>query len=243
MIWPIDWTPPEGTDPEHVARAEKLAGASLHALTLQRVGGPPVTVMPEQYRRQRGLYVWSLDPYGALAGSFYPGTTYPGLLDSEVERIHVDAVILEGPVGRIDEVRIDGLVFTGGYRVEDGNKLIRLDGQDWPVGSGDNFTVTYLRGYEVDSLGRAAGGILAAEFLKAITGSKDKCRLPSSVTNVARQGLSFTMTPGMFPDGLTSIPEVDAYLYQWNPHGLKTRPQVYSPDKPKVRQTTWRPGA
>jgi hypothetical protein len=243
-IWPIIWPDQDAADalaPAVRERAELLAGSTLHMLTLQRVGGMPVTVMPQNYRRQRGLYIWDIDITGAVVGTFYPGMTYPGQVESEVERREVDAVILEGPVGRVDSIRIDGIPFTGEYRVEDGNKLIRLDGKDWPTGTGDNFTVTYLKGYEVDSLGQYIGGVLAVEYLKQIQGAKG-CRLPAGTTSASRQGLNITISPGMFPEGRTYVPEVDAYLYQWNPYGLKTAPKVYSPDKPKARTTTWRPG-
>jgi hypothetical protein len=93
----------------------------------------------------------------------------------------------------------------------------------------------------VDSLGQYIGGVLAVEYLKQIQGAKG-CRLPAGTTSASRQGLNITISPGMFPEGRTYVPEVDAYLYQWNPYGLKTAPKVYSPDKPKARTTTWRPG-
>jgi len=243
-LWPVIWpvqAVADALDPAIRERAEALAGSTLHMLTLQRVGGAPVTVMPEHFRRERGLYVWTLDTFGAYVGAFYPGLVYPAFSDIEVNRSEVDSVILEGPVGRIDAITIDGTPFTGDYRVENGNRLVRMDGEDWPVGTGDRFTVTYLKGYEVDQLGQFVGGLLAAEFLKLLQGGK-QCRLPKATSQISRQGMNITVSPGMFPEGRTHIEEVDTYLYQWNPYGLKTRPAVYSPDKPKVRQTTWRPG-
>lgn len=241
MVWPIDWpasTDPTTLDPDVKERAEKLAGATLHMLTLQRVGGVSVTVMPEHFRLLPGMYIWTLDLNGTLVGSFWPGESYPLQVNSEVRRLAVDAVVLEGPVGRVDAITIDGVPFTGEYRVEDGNKLIRTDGERWPAGSGDAFTVTYLKGYEVDSLGRHVGGVLAEEFVKLFSGGKG-CRLPKGTTNMQRQGINIQVTNAMFPDGRTMIEEVDTFIYLYNPYGLKTRPNVYSPDKPRVRQTTW----
>jgi len=48
------------------------------------------------------------------------------------------------------------------------------------------------------------------------------------------------LSTGMFPDGTTGIKEVDAYLMQWNPYGLRTRPEVYSPDLPRQHAVTWK---
>ena len=36
----------------------------------------------------------------------------------------------------------------------------------------------------------------------------------------------------MFPDGMTGIREVDAYLISINPNALKMPPMVWSPDVP-----------
>lgn len=103
---------------------------------------------------------------------------------------------------------------------------------------GDDFTAADLGTTPVDALGARAGGVLAVEFLKLLTSDK-KCRLPSSVTNVSRQGLTFEVTRGMWPEGKTSIPEVDAYLMLWNPHGLKTRPRVWVPDEVAASTNTF----
>lgn len=227
-IWPILWREgaTEGQGQADIDRAELLAANTLRMLTLYRVGGNPVTVIPE--RRQR---VWGrLDALGRFYPNFLPDLHYRGDMHHAIQ--------LPMPVGRVDKVTIRGEELTPlAYRVEDGQYLVRLDGEAWPVGS-DDFTVTYLNAYEVDGLGEFVGGVLAEEFLQAVTGGK-KCRLPSNVTNVTRQGVSYELASGMFPEGTTGINEVDTYIMQWNPHGLRTRPGVYSPDLPKARQTTW----
>jgi hypothetical protein len=149
-------------------------------------------------------------------------------------------VLLDMPVGRIDNVTVDGVALPNtAYRVEDGNRLVRLDGGRWPSCTSGDFYVIYLNAYEVDVLGQDAGGLLAAEYLKLLTNAASKCRLPRGVTNVTRQGMSFEVSAGMFPNGVTNIPEVDMYIAQWNPHGLRTRPQVYSPDILPPRSITW----
>jgi hypothetical protein len=242
MTWPITWPATVDTgslDPSIKALAELYAGACMTALTLHRAGGNPVTIMPGVTNRTSGHYAWYapvLDEYPL--GSFYPGTFYPSALDlstwSTVAK--VEAINLPGPVGAVTEVRVDGAVLDPTlYRVENGNFLVRLDSLRWPQDSGDGFTVTYLNSAPVDAMGAHAGGVMAAEWLKLLTSDK-KCRLPSSVTNATRQGLTFQVTLGMFPSGVTGLPEIDAYLMLLNPFGLKVMPRVYSPDLPARRQ-------
>jgi hypothetical protein len=43
---------------------------------------------------------------------------------------------------------------------------------------------------------------------------------------------------GMFPDGMTGIREVDAYLTSINPNALRQPSRVWSPDLPGHRFTT-----
>jgi hypothetical protein len=140
----------------------------------------------------------------------------------------------------VDEVKIDSVVLDdANYRVDNGNLLVRTDGGTWPSCAGEKFTVTYLNSYAVDAAGQFAAGVLAEEFLKAMSSDK-KCRLPMGVTSIARQGINIELTAGLFPDGSTGIAVVDAFVRQWNPNLLKTRPMVYSPDIRRPRQTTWK---
>lgn len=243
--WPIDWPASintENYDPEAVALAEKYAVSSLRMLTLERVGGLPKTVMPTG-RTCRTPQM--------KANMFYPAPYFPAAATLKscncslyCHCSDVSAVLLTAPIGDIYEVKVDGEILDPlSYHVEDGDKLVRSDGKAWPACGGKDFTVTYLNGHKVDAMGAYAAGVLAYEFLKLITQDKTKCRLPSSVTNVQRQGLNFEIARGMFPDGVTGISEVDAFIVRWNPHGLRTRPQVYSPDIKRQREVTWRAGA
>jgi hypothetical protein len=141
-------------------------------------------------------------------------------------------------VGYVVSVRVDGVdLLPSAYQVEDGTRLVRLDGKSWPACAGDHFTVTYLQGYEVDELGEFVGGILANEFLMALTDER-KCRLPAETTSIARQGMNLTLETGLFPNGQTGIREVDLYIQMWNPNLLKVKPRVYSPDYKRPRTVT-----
>jgi hypothetical protein len=81
--------------------------------------------------------------------------------------------------------------------------------------------------------------VLTCEFTKACSGGK--CRLPTAVTSIARQGVTMEVSSGMFPDGMTGIREVDAFLSSINPNALRIPPKVWSPDlvTAKHRYPTW----
>ena len=243
--WPVAWGESERINEasaEQIALAEAFAGQTLRMLTLGRVGGHPITVMPHYGCHHNG------SPYLNHLGSgapFYPYRGADGLIYNHWFRCGCstlpNAVYLDAPVGRVDAVTIGGVALpTTDYEVWDGNALVRTDSEPWPS-QGTGFTVTYLNAFPVDGMGAYVAGILAEEYLKAIIGDK-RCRLPAATTTVARQGITIEMTTGMFPNGMTGITEVDTYLRQFNPHGLKVAPTVYSPDLEHHRhRVTWRP--
>lgn len=243
MSWRITWPSSidlDSLDPNIKALCEMYASACMGALTLHRVGGAPVKIMPTSVQRFTGYYGWlpSL-PEEYRLGAFFPGTSYPSAADLQsVDALRsVDTLDLPGPVGAVTEVQIDGVILAPEeYRIENGRYLIRLDGSSWPVDSGDRFTVTYFNSHPVDDMGAYAAGVMAAEWLKLLTNSKGGCRLPRSVTNIQRQGLTMELARGMFPDGVTGMPEVDAYIMLLNPFALKVMPRVYSLDLPEHRQ-------
>lgn len=239
-MWPVTWPAAAqiGTvDPAVKRLAELYAGACLTFLTLQRVGLAPLTIMPAPSHRTFGYWGYREVYPGQILSAFHP-LVYPSSEDLHSwSWARVEAVALPAPVGAVVDVRIDGIVLDpAAYRVEDGKWLVRTDGGVWPSGQGDHFTVSYHNSHPVDEMGAHAGGIMAYEWLKLLTNVKGGCRLPASVTTLSRQGINMEITPGMFPDGLTGIPEIDAYVMLWNPFGLRVAPRVYSPDLPRHRQ-------
>jgi hypothetical protein len=155
-------------------------------------------------------------------------------------------IVLPGPVGEVTEVLIDGAALDSSlYRVDNGDELIRLDGEPWPTlqdmllapTEAGTFAVTYLKGVPVDGLGARAAGILACEFGRALSGLN--CALPTSVTSITRQGVSMTLEAGAFPGGVTGIREVDVYIERWNPGHLRAPVKIWSPDLVTPRVTTW----
>jgi hypothetical protein len=153
-------------------------------------------------------------------------------------------VELPPPVSRVSEVKIDGDIIPDTDYMVVGNLLVWTSSGECPFPASqdlskpdtvdDTFSVTYLNGYPVDSLGAYACGVLAAEFARACVG--DSCRLPAGVTTIVRQGLTMEVPGGAFPDGLTGIREVDAYVALWNPRGATQASTVWSPDLPAMRR-------
>lgn len=220
--------------PETRARAKALATQTLRNLTGRAVGGCPITVRPASAACY-GLYATSLlNPFVNGAGQWVNGCT-----DSAT------SLVLPGPIGRVDEVKIDGVVLPPtAYRIDNSRYLVRLDGDLWPTTQdlskadteAGTFSVTYLKAWPVDGLGSYVAGLLACEFAKAMTPNA-KCALPKGVVSIVRQGISMEIPSGAFPDGLTGIREVDAYVSSYNPHRLKMQPEVLSPDQRRFRVT------
>lgn len=254
--WPVDpgclgddW---DALDESVQDRSLALASATLRRLTGYQVGGCPITVRP----CKAGCvgYGYHIPAYWDMAGAWGAGGFWPHIesgvwvnscgctTDCACETLC--EIALPAPVGRVDEVKVDGqVVDPADYRV-DGNRVVWVGSTDcpWPtcqdMAAADTevgtFSITYLNSYPVDSLGAYAAGILAFEFAKACIGS-GKCRLPAGVTTVTRQGVSYDIASGSFPNGMTGIREVDAYIALWNPKGLRQPVAVWYPGKPAVR--------
>ncbi len=228
----------EGYDQGRASTALSMAVASLRLLTGYSVGGCPITVRP---CRPSTDSTWqAYGPVPRLAWGTWINATC-GLHSSTACGCgRVSELRLPGPVGRVEEVWLDGELFLDWYLV--GRSLVRTDGGTWPtrqllgepIGAVGTFSVRYLPGRPVDRLGREAAGALACEFYKAL-GGDTTCRLPGNVTQVARQGVTVTQANELFPDGLTGVRLVDLYVRRHNPHRLTTPPSVWSPDVPAAR--------
>lgn len=241
-LWPVDpacfheqWDTLDQTVRD---RALALASSSLRRLTGYRVGNCPITIRP--IPSKGACFV----PYDGPSSAFNPGINVAGNWMNNCRWCPTDlgcAVSLPAPVGRVDTVKIDGLVIDPTDYAVIGNELVWMGGGECPfTGTQDltlpdtevgTWSVTYLNAYPVDSNGAYAAGVLAMEFALACT-NDDNCRLPDNVTSIVRQGIAMEIRPGMFPDGMTGIREVDAYIALWNPRG-QVPSQVYSPDLPK----------
>lgn len=247
--WPVNWgcVSEEEYDAfgeDVIAYAEDMAASTLRALTLYQVGGCSRTVRPCAATCNPGLLGslgWS--PHINASGNWVNVSCGCGRPEP-CSCGAVPTVLLPTPVGRVDEVVIDGAVLDpSAYRVDSGGRLVRTDGGSWPLcqdmraapGEEGTFTVTYLNAYPVDPLGAWVSGRLAYEYAKSCTGGT--CSLPSGITEITRQGITMEIQLDMFAQGLTGIREVDDWTARYNPNRLRRKPRVYTPDLPEPRQT------
>jgi hypothetical protein len=215
-----------------LCKAVDLAWDTLRVLSGGQVGNCPVLVRPALSAQCNVCVTAGLNQCGKSGCSC----------------ARLEEIVLPGPVAEVWQVKVDGVTLSvDAYRVDNGNRLIRTDGSKWPTcqqmdkGVDDEGTMAiwYVPGVVPGAAGAWAAGVLTCEFTKACSGGK--CRLPSSVTSIARQGISMEISTGMFPDGMTGIREVDAFLTSVNPYVHRTPPKVWSPDlvPAKHRYTTW----
>lgn len=255
-------------DPRRLAsmeRSEALSWYTLARLTGYQIGVCPITVRPCA-AGCGGIGTWLEAPAGSGTSGGLPTVS----IGAVAPHINVNGqwvnscgcssrtacgcstlseVILPGPVGGIESVYLDGeLVPPAAYRVDNGNRLVSLDSayvwpgcQDLAAGPQEAgaFSVTYYQGAAPNDLTKFAAGLLATEFYKACTGSK--CGLPTGVTQVVREGVSYTIETGLFANGFTGIRQVDAVISVYNPNGLTQAPVVVSPESRRrsPRRTTW----
>jgi len=160
----------------------------------------------------------------------------------------IDEFDLPSPAAWVTAVYVDGAPFTA-WALYDQHRLIRTDGERWPrcqdltkdLTEEGTWGVTFVRGTPVPPAGQRAAGVLACEIAKACIGAK--CRLPALVTNVSRDGLTYTIDPtGFFEKGFTGLAEVDLWLAAVNPSKNVRRSGVYTPENLRRESIRNQPG-
>lgn len=242
-VWPVNVSCcPTWFDADEALQdmALHLAVSTLQALTLGRVGTCPINARP----CQRSCW----DEWAYLRSTSWSGVYSPLLLGgcgcaSECSCGKLQEVLLPRPVGKVHEVLVGTEVLLEGvhWRLDNGNRLVRIDGGAWPQcqdmtadpGSENSFVIRYSTGVAVDAAGAFAAGALACEFLNACSGKK--CSLPSTVRQVTRANITYEIPAESWPNGRTGNKIVDAWINLYNPTGSKYVTQVFSPDLPKVR--------
>lgn len=258
---PVDWSCApdgflEGLEPQLIALAESLAGATLWALSAHQIGGCPVDLRPcAKNCGQPSSYMAApvMSGTGAALGA-QVGPWWARIEQGQWVNIAcgcttdcscswVPEVRLPA-AGIVYSVTIDGATLDpDAWRVDDGVRLLRLDGGQWPrcqdmaaaPDAEGSFVVSWKEGSTSDGLIAWAAGLLAIEYAKACLG--ESCGLPDGVTSVSRQGVSWEIATSIFDEGLTGIREVDAVIRIFNPYGLRTPPQVWTPQT-RRRATT-----
>lgn len=241
--WPIDpacktaeWN---ALDDDVQDRSLAMASLTLQRLTGWRVGGCPLRVRPQP---STGFcWIGTGSWLDSSQGVFSPRQDNKGEWRNCGVAPNPCEVYLPAPVTELQEVWIGGVRRDyDEFRIDNGHVLVYMGPDECPFPETNNlnadrddpsvFEVIFLNTYPVDAVGAYAVGILAMEFAKACIGS-NKCRLPTGVTSVARQGINIEIIAGSFPDGFTGIREVDAFIAAWNPRGMKQAPTVWSPGK------------
>lgn len=153
----------------------------------------------------------------------------------------VDVAYLPAPTRTVVEVKLDGNVMDPSlYRVDENRKLVRLDGELWPMcqnmGAPDDrpgtWSVTITVGEDVPLLARRAVGQLAAELAKDCAG--EACMLPYEITSLSRQGvnLSFGSPNEVDPViGQLNLQWVSLFINTYNPNKLAHRAKTYDVDR------------
>jgi hypothetical protein len=164
----------------------------------------------------------------------------------------VSEIILPGPIAEPTEILIDGEELDlCSVRVDNYNRLVRIDGGEWPKCQNlgeppteeGTWQVTYLKGEPVPAGGGFIAGILACEYAKGIC-KDNSCRLPKRVSTVQRQGLTVAILDNFQNLGVggTGIWEIDDFITTYTTN-LRMGPwqasSVSSPDLTPQRFTTW----
>lgn len=146
------------------------------------------------------------------------------------------------PVRAVAEVAVDWegerrIIPVEEYQVVDRTYLRPTRGASWSPCS--NVEVTYTGGLAIPEAGLRAARVLGNELLKARC-DVDNCQLPSRVTSVTRQGVSFTVLDAQdfLKDGRTGLYEVDLFLKAVNPDNARKPSAVFTPDKPRAGRIT-----
>jgi hypothetical protein len=233
--WPIDDTVlPVTADPTQLASAKALAVQVMWALSGRQFGIFNVTARPcleiQHHRRHHLPYAGS--NYLLMWDHDQWVTSWCGC-HGRCRLTGPGAVHLPGPAVQIIAVTIADATLADDQYVLQDNVLFRVgEHKRWPsqdlsrpIGAPHTWSVQYLRGAPVPAGVDHLTGILAAELYKASVG--DKCRLPRSVTNLSRNGVSYQVDPSVFYNqGKTGLTEIDSWLAAINPNKLLANPTV-----------------
>lgn len=158
--------------------------------------------------------------------------------------VALQEVMLPQSTSQVIEVKVNGVPLDpSAYRLDDFNKLVRLDGQLWPFCNDltkpdtelGTWSVTARFGTELPQMGQIAVGELAAEFAKALS-CDDDCRLPRNVQSLTRQGVDIQLmdASAIFGERI-GLYFSDMFIQTVNPYGVRERAVTYNLDRPGQR--------
>lgn len=260
--WPVDpgclppgWSPDPTQWTAAQRQAVEVASEILKRLTAGAFGLCTLKIRPCRKRCEEGNADLLRHSLGVVGG---PWT--PALIDGRMYNISCGCIgecgcsplcelILNPYAYDILQVRLDGAVLPPtAYRVDDNRRLVRTDGGCWPdcqeLARPDTepgtWSVTYRTGVPVPPGGRMAVTDLAIQLWRACQGNKS-CALPERVTQVVREGITYTLLDNLevFERGRTGLNRVDLWLTSVNPYAARAPMRAWSPDTIRSRRTTW----
>lgn len=241
---PAIWVHPEeleeGSDSQYAYEACKTASYVLWAFSGRKYHG--TRTVTERYEcpcRSLPTGGFSIRPYTDGNGNIYNtlydnglgGCGCPGTLGGQHTRLRLRGT----PVKSVQQVkRGDTVLDPSEYKIVN-SSLLQLTGTSTDV---CGLEVTYTYGVSVPTAGKRAARSMAQELVRGWSG--DDCLLPDRVTNVSRQGISFTVIdPQDFLDeGRTGVYAVDLFLRASNPDKARKPARIFSPDLPKAYRVT-----
>lgn len=183
-----------------------------------------------------------------------PGTDGPLLVSDYATYAPPSRVIvIRSQEGSHNRVRLRGTPVrsvTHVWNAASGEELIEGVGEDFILTDHTVLRFTNALAADVDveytygalppAAGRMAARQLATQFALAWSGHEDECTLPDRVTNVSRQGVSWTILDNQdFIEELrTGVYAVDLFLKTVNPDKARMKAKVFSPDIPRGRRKT-----
>lgn len=235
-LWVVPEELEEGSGSPYAYEACKAASYILWAFSGRKYHGTrTVTERYEMPCRSANLPSFNvyprLDGAGAVRNELEPATCgCSGVLNGRHTRLRLRGA----PVRHVTRVSKSGVdLDPSEYKIVNGS-VLQLTGSQ----SADGLEVTYTYGVNVPTSGQRSARLLARELVKGWSG--EECLLPDRVTNVTREGISFTIMDkqDFLDEGRTGIYEVDLFLRAANPDKARKPARIFSPDKAKAIRVT-----
>lgn len=239
-LWVVPAELEDAAESPYAYEACKAASYVLWAFSGRKYHG--LRTVTERYECPcRNASAFGIRPYMIGDGEVY-NAVIPDLNNSgcdcggTVAGRHVRLRLRGSPVRSVQRVaKGDEVLDSSQYKIVNSSQL-QLTGTSMDV---CGLEVTYTYGVNIPVSGQRAARSLAKELEKGWSGD-DTCMLPDRVTNVSRQGISFTVIDpqDFLDDGRTGIYEVDLFLRAANPDKARKPAKVFSPDLPKAYRVT-----
>lgn len=237
-LWVVPEELEEASASPYAYEACKMASYVLWAFSGRRFSG--LRTVTERYECPCRSSALSVYPYLDGSGNIYNAVdrmmpTSDCGCGGTVGGRHVRLRLRGNPVRSVQRVEKNGEILDPStYKIVNGS-LLQLSGTAQDV---CGLEVTYTYGVSAPVAGQRAARKLAEELVAGWSG--DDCMLPDRVTNVSRQGMSFTVIDpqDFLDDGRTGVYEVDLFLRAANPDKARKPARVFSPDLPKGYRVT-----